>query len=481
VAVSVFCGIGVCQACVTPTGERACLTAPDESDLPAVESGPPAAGPELAVVGAGPGGLAAALAAADVGTQVVVVDRGRFPGGQYLRQSGEHPREPPDLIRRAQSHAGIRFLLGHEVWRAAGRTLHVAGVDGRSMRTLRPDAVVLAPGAYDRVVPFPGWQLPGVVTVGGAQAMLKGANRRIGDRVLVAGTGPLLLALATGLAAAGVRVVGVADPVRPHRWVRHMSTVVRAPRKLAQAARYRGQLLRHRVPVWTGWSLTEITSGEDLMIAKLRCGTKERAVTVDAVAVGHGFTPQVELASALGCELLVDPRDGSAVARVDADQRTTVDGVFAAGELAGVGGADAAVATGALAGLAAARHLGRLDTTAFQVASKPWRRRAAAARRFADALHEVHRIAPGWTAQIRDDTVLCRCEGVTFAAARAAIALGADDPRALKLLTRAGMGRCQGRLCGQAAADLLDCAVTPYAQRPIVTPVPLRLLMEDSE
>jgi NADPH-dependent 2,4-dienoyl-CoA reductase/sulfur reductase-like enzyme len=435
---------------------------------------------ELVVVGAGPAGLSAAVAAADAGVRVLVVDRGVLPGGQYLRQSSVHPKTPPAVIRRALAYERIEFLLSHEIWRAAPGVLEVADVDGRGTRTLRPAAIVLATGAYDKVVPFPGWELPGVVTIGGAQAQLKGLDQRIGRRVLVAGTGPLLLSLAASLAAAGVEVVAVADPVRPRAWLSHLPTVLRAPRKLLQAAVYRGRLAWHRVPVWSGWRVEEITREGTVMIAKLACGRNERAVTVDAVAVGHGFTPQVELASVLGCALLVDPRDGSAIAQVDADQRTSQAGVFAAGELAGVGGADAAFATGTLAGLAAARHLGRLDEPAYQVASKPWRRRAAAARRFADALHEVHGIAPGWSAHVSDETVLCRCEGVTFGAARAAQALGADDPRALKLLTRAGMGPCQGRLCGHAAADLLGCSVIPYANRPIATPVPLKLLMEES-
>ncbi|MEV0274621.1 NAD(P)/FAD-dependent oxidoreductase [Hamadaea sp. NPDC050747] len=444
------------------------------------------------MVGAGPAGLSAALAAAEHGVNVLVVDRGGKPGGQYLRQSTVRENTPPELIQRAERHENIRFLLRHEIWRATpsrgssrlsrqecGQSLEVADVDGRTTRSLLPGAIVLATGAYDRVVPFPGWESPGVVTVGGAQAQLKGLGITVGRRVLVTGTGPLLLSLALSLAEAGVDVVAVADPVRPRAWLRHFSTVVRAPRKLWQAAAYRGRLWRHRVPVWSGWEVREITSDRDVMIAKLGCGTKERTEIVDAIAVGHGFTPQVELASALGCALLVDPRDGSPVAQVDADLRTSRAGVFAAGELTGVGGADAAYATGALAGLAAARHLGRLDETAYQVASKPWRRRAAAARRFADALHEVHGFAPGWSTRVADDTVLCRCEGVTFGEVRAVQALGADDPRAVKLLTRAGMGRCQGRLCGLSSADVLGCAPLAYAHRPIATPVPLRLLMAE--
>ncbi len=418
--------------------------------------------PELVVVGAGPAGLSAALAAADAGVRVCVVDRGKHPGGQYLRQ-GRVDATSPELVRRALAHPSIGFLLGHEVWRARpDRTIDLADVDGSGVCSLRPDAVVLAPGAYDRVVPFPGWELPGVVTVGGAQALLKGQGHKIGQRVLVAGTGPLLLSLALSLAKAGVEVVGVADPVRMTRWLPHLSTVVRAPRKVMQAAAYRTRLAALGVPIW-GEALESVTREGGRLTARLA----SREVTVDAVAVGHGFTPQTELAEALGCVLKVDPRDGSTI--VD----SCPDGVFAAGELTGVGGADAAVATGSLAGLSAARRLGRLDERAHARSSRRWLKRAAAAARFATALHAVHTVSY----EAADHTVLCRCEGVTFGTARAAMALGADDPRALKLLTRVGMGPCQGRLCGTAAAALLGCSPAAYSHRPVAVPVPLTALL----
>lgn len=457
---SYFCGIGVCQACVTPDGQRPCLAPADAEPL---DPGNPEDA-ELVVVGAGPAGLSAALAAADAGVRVTVVDRGKHPGGQYLRQ-GSISAASPELVRRGLAHPGIRFRLGHEVWRARpDRTLDLAGVDGRGVRTLRPAAVVLAPGAYDRVVPFPGWELPGVVTVGGAQALLKGQGHQIGRRVLVAGTGPLLLSLALSLARSGVEVVGVADPVRLRRWLPHLSTVVRAPGKIWQAATYRARLAALGVPVWAE-ALKSVSPDGDRLTARLA----SRTVTVDAVAVGYGFTPQAELAAALGCGLRTDPRDASTI--VD----SCPDGVYAAGELTGVAGADAAVATGTLAGLAAAQRLGKLDERAYARAARRWLKRAAAAARFATALHAVHAVSY----EAGDDTVLCRCEDVTYGTARAAMAAGADDPRALKLLTRVGMGPCQGRLCGSPAAALLGCPPTPYSYRPVAVPVPLTAFLSE--
>jgi NADPH-dependent 2,4-dienoyl-CoA reductase/sulfur reductase-like enzyme len=452
-----FCGIGVCQACVTPDGQRPCLEPVAGESL--------GADPELVVVGAGPAGLSAALAAADAGVRVAVIDRGKHPGGQYLRQ-GQVDARSPELVRRSMAHQRVRFLLGHEVWRVRpDRTLDLAGVDGRGVLSLQPAAVVLAPGAYDKVIPFPGWELPGVVTVGGAQALLKGQGRTVGDRVLVAGTGPLLLSLAVSLAKAGVNVVGVADPVPVTRWLPHLSTVVGAPRKVAQAIAYRTRLATLGVRIWSERLESVTREGERLTVR-----LASRTLTVDAVAVGHGFTPQTELAEAIGCTLRIDPRDGSTI--VD----SCPEGVFAAGELTGVAGADAAVATGTLAGLAAAHRLGKLDGRAYVRASRRWLKRAAAAARFATALHAVHSLET----EFADDTVLCRCEGVTFGTARAAAALGADDPRALKLLTRVGMGPCQGRMCGASAAALLGCPPLAYSHRPVAVPVPLTAFLARS-
>ncbi|WP_051366917.1 FAD/NAD(P)-dependent oxidoreductase [Hamadaea tsunoensis] len=449
---AIFCGIGVCQACAAPGGERTCLRAGEPVPVP---------GADLVVLGAGPAGLAAALAAADAGVSVLVVDRGERPGGQFLRGSTRSP-----LVRRALAHGRIAFLLGHEVWQAGpDRSLSVAPVGSAAGTTLRPAAIVVATGAYDRVVPFPGWELPGVITVGGAQARYKSFGELPGRRVLVAGSGPLLLSLGVLL---GDAVVAVADEVGLLPWLRHLPAVLGAPAKIAQAAGYRSRLLRSRVPVWSGWRLVSVSAVDGGLKALLRKGSRERSVEVDAVAVGWGFTPQTEIAAALGCTLGVDERDGSVIVT---DRPA---GVHVAGEITGVGGATAAVATGTLAGLAAAAHLGRLDSPTHRRLARPWLRRAAAARRFAGALHDVHRVRP---VEQADETVLCRCENVTYGVARAAMALGADDPRALKLLTRVGMGRCQGRLCGSAAAGLLGCDPTPYAYRPVAVPVPLRLLL----
>lgn len=477
-----FCGIGVCFNCVGPDGARTCL--PEAESTPSdVEVS------DLAVVGAGPAGLAAALAAADAGASVTVLDMGARPGGQYLRQPSTAtltaaPAHRKGLLWRAERHPRIAFRQRHEVWHARTGT-DLSGVDlsGPELRagnrTLRPRAVVLAPGAYDRVAPFPGWDLPGVLTAGGAQALAKSRGVPPGRRVLVAGTGPFLLAVAGSLARVGAEVVAVVEASRLSRWLRHPAAIAGSPGRLLEAARY----LSRRFPLWQGQRVVAAArAGAQLRVT---LSPMDRHVIVDALCVGHGFVPSVELAVALGCETRTDPRDGNLVVAVDDLQRATVPGVFVAGEATGVGGAALAAAEGAVAGLAAAHHIGLIDERTLASASAPHARRRERRRRFADALHAVYPAPPPI---LTDDTVLCRCERVSAGRVRAEVRrFGVDDVRALKLLTRVGMGRCQGRMCGPTALGLLaeetGRAVDPgaFAHRPFAFPVPLGTLAELEE
>ncbi len=424
---------------------------------------------DVAVVGGGPAGLAAAaaalrgpaeLAVATAGVRsparVALIDAAPRLGGQYWRH---RPGTEPPALRRTRSAA--EHIANSPVWFAEpGFRLHTpSGV-------VTADRVVLATGAHDRSLPFPGWTLPGVVTVGGAQALLKGHGVLVGRRVAVAGAGPFLLAVAAGLAEAGATVVGVFEAGRLRGYGRRPGAI--SPGKLAEAARYAAVLARHRVPYRRGHVVA--AHGDDALEAVTVRGRRDRHIEVDALAISYGFTPQVELAVALGCDTRLDV-DGSLVVTVDDDQRTSVPGVYAAGEITGVGGALLAQLEGTIAGQAATG----------QPEDARAKRRRRAARRFAAAMHDVHR-PPSWIAELADDTLVCRCEEVPYAAVREAVKLGGTDTRAVKLLSRTGMGWCQGRVCGHAVACLTanlngrpvradDQAA--FAKRPIAQPVTL--------
>ncbi|MFD3536809.1 NAD(P)/FAD-dependent oxidoreductase [Streptomyces sp. NPDC058664] len=458
---------------------------------------------DLVVVGAGPAGMAAAATALDGGLRVVLVDSGAGPGGQYWRH-------PPHRARRAVPtsglHHGLRtyralcatlsaharggrltLLTDHHVWTVArepgGFAVHAVDRSRAPEETavvLRAPALLVATGAYDRQLPFPGWDLPGVLTIGGLQALLKGGGVTAGHRVVLGGTGPFLLPVAAALAARGVEV-SVCEAAAPSAWLRHPAPLLRNPAKWAEGARYAATLARHRVPVRTRTAIVGAEGNERIAVVRVASldadgrplpGT-ERRIEADTVGVGWGFVPQLDLLVPLGCEL-ADAGDGTMAAAVDDGQRTGVPGLYAAGETCGVGGAALAVSEGRIAAVSVLTDLGSPGAVNVRRLSAE---RAAVARQraFARAMARAHPLPPAWSSWLTDDTPVCRCEEVTAGAVLAARADGpASDHRQVKQLTRAGMGWCQGRMCGPA----VHCLVArdqPYApaERLIATPVTL--------
>ncbi|MEV8095363.1 FAD-dependent oxidoreductase [Kitasatospora sp. NPDC085879] len=476
--------------------------------MPTSKSDPAARPYDLAIVGAGPAGLAAAVTAAGLGLRCALLDAAERPGGQYYR----HPAPGlgaarPDrlhhhwpafaaLLRRLDAHtrAGrVDHLSGHHVWTAEpGETwrLHAvvgpggpssAGSAGRAA-VVEARAVLLATGAYERQLPFPGWTLPGVVTAGGAQAMLKSGLVLPGRRIVVAGSGPLLLAAAASLATAGARVPAVVeagDYLGYARTPAALAALARNPGKLGEGARHAALLLRHRVRLRPRSAVVE-AHGEDrvtaVTVARLDADWRPvpgtgRRIACDALAVGHGLLPQIELATELGAATRTGP-DGAVALAVDERLRTNLPGLWAAGETCGVGGADLALVEGEIA----AREIAGRPVPA---ALRSLRRRR---RAFADLLAAAHRPGPGWTDWLTPRTDVCRCEEVTAARIREAVdELGAGDARTVKLLTRAGMGWCQGRMCGPAVACLAGGGPPRPDSRPLACPVPLAHLADAAD
>ncbi|MFC7343568.1 FAD-dependent oxidoreductase [Saccharopolyspora griseoalba] len=477
---------------------------------------------DVAVVGAGPAGLAAAVSAAEAGRRVVLVDSGEQPGGQYWRRPDDSaPRGPESLgqhdwptftdlrtrLRLLSSRQRITHLPRRQVWfveRPARAevpshtlhltTAHVEAAADIAPRSVTADALILCPGGYDRQLPIQGWDLPGVMAAGGVQALLKAHRTLAGRRAVVAGTGPFLLPVAAGLARAGAEVVAVCEAGSITGWARHPLAAAAIPAKAREAVEHAAALARHRIPYRQRTAVTAIRGDEAVRSVELsrldregRIRGRAGSAEVDLVALGWGFTPSLELITATGAATRKDV-DDSLVAVVDAEQRATAPGVYVAGEATGVGGAMLAVAEGALAGLTAARdqreQVSQADVRAL-------RTRIARHRRFAAAMHTAHPVPPRWHEWLRPETTICRCEEVSHEQVRTARDdLGAGDARTVKLLARPGMGWCQGRVCGFAAAKLTAAAegreltaedLRPTAKQSFTAPVPLEQLAETTQ
>lgn len=403
---------------------------------------------DILVVGAGPAGMAAAVAASRGGRVGVVDDNAGF-GGQIWRDGGRKPpsREAAAWFDRIRA-ARFEFLPETQVLGPLDPGVLLAESAGEAVE-LRHGRLILATGARELFLPFPGWTSPNVMGAGGLQAMVKSGLPIAGKRVVVAGSGPLLLAVAAYLKRHRARVRLVAEQAPPGAVARFGLGLWRESRKLAQAIGL--MLSTGRIPLRAGcWPIAAEGAGM-LASVTLTDGRRNWREPCDYLACGFGLVPNLELAAVLGCA-----QRGGAVA-VDALQRTTVPGVFAAGELTGIGGLDRSLVEGEIAGLAASG-----DEAAARFLF-PGRDRA---RRFARRLDRAFALRDELRSLPRPDTIVCRCEDVPHAA----IAPHASWTEA-KLQTRCGMGPCQGRICGDAAAVLYGWPRTSV--RPPIFPAPL--------
>jgi thioredoxin reductase len=455
---------------------------------------------DVAIVGAGPAGLSAALAAAGAGAGVVLIDAYRRPGGQFYRQPAAefraagpagHQREGAAL-REAAAAAGVEMWSETAVWGAFdGPRL---GLDGPGAPAfLEARAVVVAAGAYERAAAFPGWTLPGVMTAGAAQTLLKEQRILPGRRAVLAGTGPLQLVVAAALVEAGAEVVAVLEG----------SPAIRRSlrRPFANAAALWGQwdrlaeglsawwtLRRAGVPYSPGWGVTAAEGGgqvEAVTVARLDEAWRpvpgtQRRLACDTLCCGYGFVPATELARLLGVRHAWRPDQGGWAPARDEHMETDVPGVFVAGDGAGIGGAGLALVEGRIAGLAAAARVsGRSQEAAIARLAPALRRE----RRFQRLYTELFTPGPGLDELAGPETVICRCEEVTRAEVAEAVARGADVLDAVKVLTRCGMGDCQGRVCGPLVAAVVagetgrsPAELGAFRPRPPIFPVPITTL-----
>lgn len=399
---------------------------------------------DLLVVGAGPAGLAAAYHAAKNGLRVTLVDDNPAAGGQIWRGEQQKPASPNarTWFEKVRS-VDLQFIEGARVFQQPRPGMLLAETR-REVRELRYDTLILATGARERFLPFPGWTLPNVMGAGGLQALVKTGLPIEGKRVVVVGTGPLLLAVAAYLRGRGAEVLLIAEQASPARLARFGLGLVS---KTSQTLSLKRQLSGVRY-LTNCWPLA--AHGEDKLetVTLFRHG-KRWQVACDYLACGFHLVPNVELAELLGCAV-----ERGAV-RVDEFQQTTVPNVYGAGETTGIGGLELSLVEGEIAGLAVA---GQLDE-----ARQLFPRRAKQLA-FAELLNRTFALRDELKALVQPETIVCRCEDVTFERLRAHTSW-----RAAKLQTRCGMGPCQGRVCGGAVEFLFGWRAESV--RPPVLPV----------
>ncbi len=427
---------------------------------------------EVLVVGAGPAGIAAATAAAEGGKSTLVLDDNFRAGGQIWRasttptSSAVHPKDTvrSRAIERLE-RSGARLLTNYRVFDAAApgtlQALHETTF-GSSVDSFHYDKLILATGARERFLPFPGWTMPGIFGAGGLQALVRSGYQVRGKRIVVAGTGPLLLAVAAHLAEDGASVSCIVEQAETVQLARFSSSLWSHPAKLMQGVRYRSKVWR--APYHTGCWVTEALGKDDgfgrqiLCAVRITNGKQTWEEPCDLLACGYHLVPNTELASLLGCAL------DSGVVPVDNDQRTSVPNIFCAGEPTGIAGLDAALIQGEIAGLVCA---GRPVPPSL-------RKHAHAEKRFGSRLEKAFALRPELQSLATQETIVCRCEDVPFSSLQ-----GHTSWTDAKLQTRCGMGPCQGRVCGPAVEFLLGWK--PASVRQPLFPVPLDALASNVE
>lgn len=429
---------------------------------------------DLAIVGGGGGGLTAAVVAAEHGVRVAVLDDNALPGGQYFRQLPvgyrrtaktvfDKDQRRAEAVYRAACRPGVTYLSNAVVWESPdeGVLSFTRGVDSGK---LRAKLIVLATGAADRPVPFPGWTLPGVVAAGGLQNLIKGQRVIPGRRAIVAGNGPLVLLVAANLVHAGAQLVEAIEAAPIHRRLfGEALNLLAAPKIVRQAIDYRVAILRAGAAFRTGWTVVEARGDnacEEVVVAPIGADgqidhARARTHATDLLVTGFGLQPSVELARTLRLALYWNALRGGWLPVRDEAFETGRKGIFAIGDGATIGGVEFALAEGRLMGITAAERLGRLSSVDAERLKRPTLATLARLERFRSSLERLYTPPRNYLGLLTPKTVVCRCEEVTAGEIHARQAEGFANAMQLKFSTRMGMGRCQGRNCYRTLSTIV--------------------------
>ncbi len=458
----------------------------------------------LVIIGAGPAGLSAAVAAAEQGVDVAVLDEQPAPGGQIYRATESVSDKRAQLLGdeylrgrklvAAFRDAEVDYFPETQVW-SLSRKREIGLLRADTPKMISADQVLLASGAMERPVPFPGWTLPGVMNAGAGQIMFKAHGIVPAKGLVLAGSGPLLLLLAWQYLHAGVKVQAILDltPMRNHlRALPHLPRALLAQHYLTKGLIYKQELKRAGISTLHNVSELRAEGKEQLEAVSYRHRRGQHRIETDLLLVHFGVIPHTHLARAAGCEHGWDKQQQCWRPQLDKWGNTSIDGILIAGDGTGIGGARTAEHAGRLAAFQISHAVGRIDAKERHRLARndrKWMREELHIRPFLEGFFHI----PGKLLRVPDDdTIVCRCEEVTAGEIRKAVADGHTDSNQVKFLTRCGMGACQGRQCAEAVAHITAAASGQkvsqdglYRSRPPVTPLTLgqlaRLGTGDSE
>ncbi len=446
----------------------------------------------LVIIGAGPAGLAAAVVAAEHGLDVALLDEQGAPGGQIYRAMESIPAGRAELLGAeyqrgrklvsALRDSSVDYFPDTQVW-SLSQKREIGLLRGKTPAMITADQVLLASGAMERPVPFPGWTLPGVMNAGAGQILMKAHGIVPADGVVLAGSGPLLLLLAWQYLHAGVKIKAILDLTPMHNHLRalpHLPRALLARHYLMKGLAYKKDLRQAGISTLYNVGGLHAKGNDHLTSVSFHQRGQQHTIETDLLLMHFGVIPHTQLARAAGCEHNWDSSQQCWRPQLNDWGNSSIDGILIAGDGAGIGGARTAEHAGRLAALQAVNTFGLIEGWERDLLARDdrkWMREELHIRPFLDAFFHI----PGKLLSVPDDdTIVCRCEEVTAGEIRTAVANGHKDSNQVKFLTRCGMGPCQGRQCADAVENIVAAAGGEsiargghYRGRPPVTPLTL--------
>ncbi|MFZ3046049.1 MAG: FAD-dependent oxidoreductase [Desulfatirhabdiaceae bacterium] len=426
---------------------------------------------DIAVIGGGPAGMTAAATAARYGVSVALIEDQAVPGGKVFQPSARHGA---DILFQVENR--IRNRLVDQMRGQAYRIqvyprsqvfhienhhiIHIDSLDSASKNpsSIHAARIILAEGAMERQIPFPGWTLPGIFSAGGLGLLAK-KGVVPGQRILIAGTGPLQVALTRHLIQQKAHVAGIVSPISTRKWLTHAIAGLpwMGPVRMIAALNYFREVRQHRIPVYSSHWIDSAFGDEDLNRVSIfridSSGRKpagyEKIISADTLAIGFGLIASTGLSQICGCLHHYDEMAGYWKPVRDSFLETSVSGVFVIGDSAGIRGYEAAMLEGKIAAIEACTQLGKLKRARANTMIRPLRWGLISHNRMGRIIDAFSKPDPAIYTHIPDHAVICRCEDISLGEIRHAVADGAVDIHDIKRRTRLGMGRCQGRFCGQ--------------------------------